>query len=194
MNLITLSKDNLRRAMPEFVFDGTWIAGGFIRDSILLEKHSDIDIFGVSKEKLDAFIESNLKNAKEIYSSDRMRTFMKDGEKIQVIFLPYVSIETCLDSFDFTLCQFAWDGNTIICNPQSILDVFRKKIVVHKISTAFALDSLRRMQKYIKKGYTICNGGLKEFIDTIRAATQEEIDTQLDFYPDGKTPRIIRFD
>lgn len=194
MNIVKLSKDNLRIKIPDFIYGDCFIAGGAIRDSILLEKRTDIDIFGATKEKLDAFIEANLKDAKEVYTSDRMRTFIKDGNKIQVIYIYYASIAAALDSFDFTLCQFAYDGKDVYCNPQSLLDIFRKKIVIHKLNKEFAIDSLRRVQKYIKKGYTICNGGWKQFIDTIRDATQEEINNQMDFYPDGKTPRIIHFD
>ncbi len=198
MDIVKISKDNLRRQLPEFQYGSCWLGGGAVRDSILLEKYSDIDIFGSSKEGLDTFIDANLKECKEIFTSDRMRTFTKGNDKVQVIYILSETIEKCLDSFDFTLCQFAYDGNSVYCNPQSLVDIFRKRIVIHKLSNEFVIDSLRRMQKYIKKGYTICNGGLATFIETIRQATPEQIENQMDFYPDTKEGkrirRIMRFD
>jgi ABC-type multidrug transport system ATPase subunit len=45
----------------------------------------------------------------------------------------------------------------------------------------------------VYKGYTICNGGLKEIGDAIRKMDQKEYDEQIQFYPD-KSARIIRYD
>jgi tRNA nucleotidyltransferase/poly(A) polymerase len=69
MDIIKISKENLLLSLPEFKYDNTWIAGGAIRDAVLKEKISDIDIFGVSKDKLDLFIETNLKGCKKVYDS-----------------------------------------------------------------------------------------------------------------------------
>jgi hypothetical protein len=193
MDIIKISKENLLLSLPEFKYDNTWIAGGAIRDAVLKEKISDIDIFGVSKDKLDLFIETNLKGCKKVYDSDILKTFILNGEKVQVIYRDYLSVQHCLDSFDYTLCQFAFDGKDILCNSQSLLDIFRKKITIHKIDPKFAVNSLRRLQKYIQKGYSICDGGLKRIVETIRETEQSDIDSQFEFYPDGKA-RIIRFD
>lgn len=193
IELVKISKENILTQLPEFEHDGTWVAGGAIRDAILKEKHSDIDVFGINKEKLDLFIEKNLKGCKKVYDTERLKTFHKNNEKIQVIYFDYADINACLDSFDYTLCQFAFDGKDVYCNPQSLLDIFRKKITIHNIDVKFTINSLRRIQKYIRKGYSICDGGLKQLVEHIRNTEQADIDSQFEFYPDGKA-RIIRFD
>ncbi len=190
--LTKITKDNLLYKLPEFVHDDTWIGGGAIRDSLINIRYTDIDIFGVSREKLDLFIENNLKDCKQVYNSDLLKTYIKGRDKIQVIYRFSESVESCLQRFDFTICQFAYDGKDVYCNPQALLDIYRKRIVINNLD-ASVLGSMKRLQKYIQKGYTICDGGLLQFAEKIRSATQEEIDTALEFYPDGSR-RIIRFD
>ncbi|MDA3856233.1 MAG: hypothetical protein PF569_08300, partial [Candidatus Woesearchaeota archaeon] len=134
----------------------------------------------------------NLSGIKPIYDKEDLKTFIKAEQKIQLIYKENnVDKNSCMDAFDFTICQFAYDGKEITCNPESILHLKEKKLVMHKIP--FPYDTLRRLQKYIKKGYTICNGGLKEIGDAIRKMDQKEYDEQIQFYPD-KSARIIRYD
>lgn len=194
--MITTKLDikNLQIELPKFYY-GTdcWMAGGAIRDSLLGVIPSDIDIFGTSKEQLDDFIKNNLTSAKKIYEDNYVKSFIFGEWKVQVIYRFFKNIDETLDSFDFTICQFAYNGESILCNPESLIHLFSKKLVVHKLNPKFCVDSLRRMQKYIKKGYSICGGGINDFVNTIRAADKEEIKQQLDYYPDGKV-RIARFD
>jgi len=188
-----LSSNNLNIKLPSFSFEGTWIAGGAVRDSILGEQRSDIDIFGESKEALEKFITDNLSNARIVYDSELMKTYKLGKDKIQVIFRPYQTITNCLDSFDYTICQFAYDGEKIFCNPESLIAIHRRALVVHRVHSEFSLDSLRRLQKYIKKGYTICNGGLADLARALQQLNIEQLEQQILFYPDG-SPRLNRFD
>lgn len=198
--IIKLSKEYLTSKLPDFQFDGTWIAGGAIRDSLVDAKYSDIDIFGTSKEKLDLFIETNLKGCKKVHDTDRIKTFYKGKDKIQVIYMDNADIEACLSRFDFKMCQFAYDGESIYTFGESLINLFRKKITINNIDPQFAVDSLRRLQKYIQKGFTICDGGLKSMVDIIRSATQQQIDDQFEWYRDARNARgervarIRRFD
>ena len=188
-----ISKDNLLYPIPELSLSkNVWIAGGAIRSSLLGERYSDIDIFGKSKEDLNTFA-TTLNGFKLVYDSETLKTYRKGNEKVQLIYRDYDSIESCIESFDYTICQFAMNDEGLFCNPDSLIHLFRKRLVVNEINPEWAADSLRRMQKYIKAGFTICDGGLSDIINSIRTATDEQIKNSIQFYPDGSA-RVVRFD
>lgn len=199
-----MSKDLLITKLPKFNYMGEGdsrlnvvIAGGAVRDSLFGDQFSDIDIFGLTEQELDKFVEQNLssKNGyRQVYFNKNLRTYKKGKVKVQVIYREYESLNEILDKFDFTVCQFMYDGEKIICNPQSILDVNHKRIVINHLDPLFVFDSLRRVQKYIQKGYSICNGGIKCILDKCRELTQEQYDENVEFYPNTEEYRIIRFD
>lgn len=192
MSLSEISKENLLYPLPELNLDKVWIAGGAVRSSLLGEKYSDIDVFGQTKEDLNAFVET-LNGYKLVYNSENLRTYKKGNDKVQVIFREYKSIKECLNSFDYTICQFAMNNDGLYCMPDSLIHLFRKRLVVNQINLDYAADSLRRMQKYIKRGFTICDGGIAQIMEAVRGATDEQIENAFSFYPDG-TARVIRFD
>ena len=174
-----------------------WICGGAIRDSLVGEQYSDIDVFGLNKEDLDLFVSLNLTNAhgyKLVYFNENLRTYKKGKIKVQIVYREYTSMDDILDNFDFTVCQFSFDGEFVYCKPESLLDVYHKRIVINNINPLFVLDTVRRVQKYIGKGYTICNGGIKEILDKARSITQQEYEANIEFYPTTNEYRIIRFD
>jgi len=131
---------------------------------------------------------------KLVYFNDNLRTYRKGKIKVQIIYREYEKLTDIIDSFDFTVCQFMYDGEKVICNPSALLDVYHKRIVINHLDPLFVFDSLRRVQKYIQKGYTICNGGIKDILDKTRELTQEQYDENVEFYPNTNEYRIIRFD
>ena len=206
MEYCELPKDGLLTKLPNFVYVrdeekkermNVVIAGGDIRDSLFGDEFSDIDIFGLTKEDLDLFVKLNLTKGhgyKLVYFNDNLRTYRKGKIKVQIIYREYEKLTDIIDLFDFTVCQFMYDGEKVICNPSALLDVYHKRIVINHLEPLFVFDSLRRVQKYIKKGYTICNGGIKDILDKCRGLTQEEYDENVEFYPNTEEYRIIRFD
>jgi hypothetical protein len=202
MTYCELPKEQLITKFPDFKFEddnkiNVVIAGGSVRDSLFGLKYNDIDIFGLTKGDLDRFVSLNLsksKGYKMVYFNDNLRTYRKGNIKVQIIYREYDTFESILDSFDFTVCQFMYDGEKVICNPSSMMDVFHKRIVINHIDPLFVLDTIRRVQKYIQKGYVICNGGIKEIMDKCRSITKEEYDQNIEFYPNTEEVRIIRFD
>ena len=74
----------------------------------------------------------------------------------------YTSAEHVIDSFDFTVAQFAIEVDTgdLVANPISFLDLARKRLVLHRMQ--WPSSTLRRMVKYSKKGYYACPGALAE--------------------------------
>ena len=206
MKYCELPKDSLLTKLPNFVYIrdeekkdriNVVIAGGAVRDSLFGDEFSDIDVFGLTKEDLDLFVKLNLTKShgyKLVYFNDNLRTYRKGKIKVQIIYREYEKLTDIIDLFDFTVCQFMYDGEKVICNPSALLDVYHKRIVINHLETLFVFDSLRRVQKYIKKGYTICNGGIKDILDKCRGLTQEEYDENVEFYPNTEEYRIIRFD
>lgn len=206
MEYCELPKDSLLTKLPNFVYVrdeekkermNVVIAGGAVRDSLFGDEFSDIDIFGLTKEDLDLFVKLNLTKGhgyKLVYFNDNLRTYRKGKIKVQIIYREYEKLTDIIDLFDFTVCQFMYDGEKVICNPSALLDVYHKRIVINHLEPLFVFDSLRRVQKYIKKGYTICNGGIKDILDKTRELTQEQYDENVEFYPNTEEYRIIRFD
>lgn len=206
MKYCELPKDSLLTKLPNFVYVrdeekkermNVVIAGGAVRDSLFGDEFSDIDIFGLTKEDLDLFVKLNLTKGhgyKLVYFNDNLRTYRKGKIKVQIIYREYEKLTDIIDLFDFTVCQFMYDGEKVICNPSALLDVYHKRIVINHLEPLFVFDSLRRVQKYIKKGYTICNGGIKDILDKTRELTQEQYDENVEFYPNTEEYRIIRFD
>jgi hypothetical protein len=166
-----------------------WIAGGAIRqwfnDGELL---TDIDVFGKNQESLDNFISEKLWAAKKISEQNHLSSFSLNGQLIQVIKYDYYdSIHNLLDSFDFTVCQFAWDGKTVYSTEAAIVSVLRKHLRVHKITKELAADSLRRAFKYQRKGYIPCLGTLKDIMLSFQNLTEEQIKEQITISPGGGT-------
>lgn len=70
-----------------------------------------------------------------------------------------------IDSFDFTICQFATDGEDLLCGDFSLWDLARKRLVVHKIT--YPVSSIRRLIKYTKQGFYVCNGAINDLLQKV---------------------------
>lgn len=203
--MITINQDRFKNSklygfeLP----DGVWVAGGAVRDSLIGEKWSDIDVFGCDKESIDkyaSYVSSN--GGKLVYDALSLKTYMWHGEKIQFIYDYYSStIDELFAKFDFTVCQFAimkdassekYSNIAVCANPECLIDLFRKRLVLtEKFSSP--ISTLKRLQKYIQKGYTICDGGIIAIANKISGMAPQQIQSSMEFYPDG-TPRIIMVD
>lgn len=71
-----------------------------------------------------------------------------------------------IDSFDFTVVQFALNKNTLYFNPLSVLDLARKRIVLHRMQ--FPASTMRRLVKYTAKGFYVCQGSFIDIADAIQ--------------------------
>lgn len=173
----------------------TWIAGGAIRQWFNSgESMSDVDVFGKNQEALDNFIKEKLWAAQKLSEQQHLSSFSLNGQLIQVIkYSYYENITSLLDSFDFTVCQFAWDGQDVYSTESAIVSVLRKHLRVHKITKELAVDSLRRAFKYQRKGYEPCLGTIKDLSFAFEAITKESIESQVSISPGGGT-RIIGVD
>lgn len=182
-----------------------WIAGGSIRRSLFPKTHesvlnSDIDIFFKSRDDFDAYWENMTNSAKIVIESTKANCYNTqhcisltardfDGSfrilklKIQLVtFSYYDDIEALLNSFDFTICQFGFDGTTVYAGDNSFQDLANTELNVHKVR--YPIESMRRAIKYAKQGFLVTDDTLKS-LATFIAKNPEAIKEYSGYYPDG---------
>lgn len=173
--------------LPAVSENGPWLAGGALRRTLLREPlASDYDFFFASQEQFDGFAAKMKKRGAWLVSKNEHNATFRlpskgpepTGENEFSAYQPeivvqaittrwYSGIEEVLDSFDFTLCQFGFDGEDLVCGEFALWDLGRKRLVPHRLT--FGTASLRRLLKYTKQGFTICGGGLSDFLDKVAA-------------------------
>jgi hypothetical protein len=183
------------RFMAEHVSPSFVLAGGAVRDIMFGQEVSDFDYFFIGRNdwaEKERFFEEN--SWKRVHSSDRLTTFKKNGIKVQLIKREYEDLYQLLNSFDFTHCVFAYDGLAVYTSSEALLDTPARRLIVNRITPDFALDSFRRMIKYIQRGYTICDKELTDMLRSVRELEGETFANQAQFYPDGNMRFFGRFD
>jgi hypothetical protein len=178
----TLAKLLSRIPVPN---SSRWIAGGSIRRTIAgISLDSDIDFFFKDEKALSEWEDEAIaKGASLLSKNDKNRTYILPTEiaegkadkgfylpelKLQAINFQYFgSPEAVIDSFDFTICQFAFDGTHIYMGYWSLYDLARKRLVPHRVT--YGVSTIRRIIKYCNQGYTVCSGGLATILEEVAA-------------------------
>jgi hypothetical protein len=152
--------------------DGTWLAGGALRRTILgMPMDSDLDFFFSNESALKTASETlKSKGFEKRRESEFNETWIgKCADKplsvqlIKVMF--YDSPEAVIDSFDFTICQLIYDGSTLYCGSYTLFDLARKRITVHRVT--YGASTVRRLIKYTKQGFTACQGTFVSILEKI---------------------------
>lgn len=152
---------------------GPWITGGAIRRLISGEKlDSDVDFFFNTQEQFDNFCKIAQSLAaepgveREFNKTFKIKVSEKDIVIVQGIKHKfYKNIDELLDSFDFTICQFAFDNVFVYTGNMSLVDLYHKKLVTNQIT--YGVSSMRRALKYTNQGFTMCSGSMKELLEQI---------------------------
>jgi hypothetical protein len=154
---------------------GPWVAGGALRRLVQGQGlgDSDVDIFFHDQEQFK-LAQSEMEREKVKISrtsetaTEYRFTIDEDTYRIQFIHVSYYETATALlDSFDFTLCQLATDGEDLLVGEHTLWDISRKKIAVHKLT--YSVASFRRLMKYCSQGYTACTGTFGDFLNKVVA-------------------------
>lgn len=173
--------------LPPLSNVGPWLAGGALRRTLLRQPlESDYDFFFASEGQYNLFCEKvkaaggwqvhkNEHNtmfrlpsvAPKSVGEDEFSDYLPEIEIQAITAQWYDSLEDVLESFDFTLCQFGYDGTRLVCGDYSLWDLGRKRLVPHKIT--FGTASMRRLLKYTNQGFTICAGGLSNILEQVVA-------------------------
>lgn len=164
--------------------NGPWVGAGSLRRLVRGEDPlgADIDFFFRDEEQLAAFETLLARNG---YSLSKVTTHHKEYTKlvdkkevlVQCIFFKYYhNVDEVIDSFDFTISQFAYDGRYLYTGDYTLFDTGRSRLQVHKVT--YPVSTVRRMLKYGKQGYTICNGTIATVLNSM--VTQPELARNMD--------------
>lgn len=164
--------------LPDLQRIGPWICGGAVRKTIVNESlDSDFDFFFKNEKQFNhwksklgrrglTLLKQNDKNEVWILPSKIDEETDLPEMKVQLIkFRWYDSIQDVLESFDFTISQFGYDGADIYCGDWSLFDLARKKLV--PLQLTYAMSSFRRLTKYAAQGFTFCSGGLSDMLQQV---------------------------
>lgn len=192
--IIQLKLDDMRGSIPPVKpAAGCFIAGGAVRRWFTgLEKLSDVDIFAPSKETLSAFL-ATIDGAEKVDETKNADTYLLKDTRIQLIKHYRPTVELLLNSFDFNVCQFAWDEKGIWATPEAAIGTLRGQLSVAQITPEFAMDSMRRAFKYQDKGFKPCDGTIRDISNIVATLNREQIESQIVISPHGGR-RIVRFD
>ena len=177
MEILTLKTDEMRGKKPFLEpIENVYIAGGAVRKWFTgQEKDSDLDVFAVNDTALEKFKIKYLKEYQVASSNKMTTTFKKDDKIVQLISGRfYANVNDLFDSFDFTLCHFAWTTQGIFGTKEGVISTLRNHLAVHKLNKDFAVDSLRRAFKYHKKGFEPCWGTLRDLTSVFQTLTQNK--------------------
>lgn len=157
-----------------------YIAGGFLRAMIAGEDElgGDVDFFFHTEVAFDKTLEmirnpSSVKDGKKVFNyyslpeqetikklrivnAESVAQFRPDLQLVRLFW--FDSPQHVIDSFDFTVCQFATDGTTLWFGPKSFEDIETKTIRWHR-ETGDGINALNRIIKYQQKGYKISAEG-----------------------------------
>ena len=164
--------DAVLAALPDIGPDGPWLAGGALRRVVSgMPLSSDFDFFFRDVAQSAAFQDDLKKRGatKKATNEHAVTWTLKVDDKqtiVQCITMAwYATPAALIDSFDFTLCQLAYDGAMLHCGDYALWDIGRKRLAVHKIT--YAVSSVRRFLKYSKQGYTVCSGAIESVLRAV---------------------------
>ncbi len=164
--------------------DGVVCAGGAARSCLTKESVNDIDLFVVQADELkyddtkNNLIELLKLNCELIFECPQglLYSFKTGtGLKIQIVCKRnYSSIHDLFDSFDFTLCQFAFliKYNIAVWTDNAQTAVERNELRVHRVT--YPVATMKRMTKYISYGYKPHNTFFLEMFEEINNYQVEE--------------------
>jgi hypothetical protein len=158
--------------LPKLSEEGPWLAGGAIRRTLIGDPlSSDYDFFFKSPEQLNEFrkkIEAS--KGRKTASTEHHETYIVEGVEgnyiVQLIKIGfYKNVESLLDSFDFTISQFAYDGESLYCGGYSLWDLARRRLALHKLT--YGVATTRRLLKYTNQGFTACTGVIQSILTAV---------------------------
>ena len=147
-----------------------WVAGGSIRDMFTVgHVTKDVDLFFKKQsdiKKATDYILNNLEGEID-YESDNVISIKSKTKNIMfdIVKRPHANPKACLDDFDFTVCSGAVYKNEFEHDPQFFKDLEEKVLVIKNINNPYSC--LRRLQDYVKKGFTMDKPNLVKLYEKI---------------------------
>ena len=160
-----------------------YICGGSILSYLTKTKINDIDLFFPNKNELLIAKQLLLDDGYECkFENDIVCNMHKGKVKAQLCKIKYGTVEEILESFDFVVCCAAINRNLFICNDKFWRDLHNKKLTFNNIDKP--RNSLIRIPKYIKKGFTITYRTMHYLADALQKEVKTEKPSTL-YFADG---------
>lgn len=188
------------------LLSGAFVAGGFIRAHYAGERPNDMDLYFRSQRDFEAAL-SRIKDFSEwegVVETDRAITLRNNGKIIQLIRFTYGEPEELISEFDFTICAAALEIMDDIETPPEGVEYLHERFfedlagrVLTYTGSRMPLASLKRVIKYVKRGYHICDENIIKIAESIAQAVnfddQESVATHIDgMDPEGgRRVRVI---
>lgn len=155
---------------------GPWLVGGCVRRVLLDQSQdSDFDVAFASETQFEATKARLLGMGMKVYRESDFNVELRgkpEGFKVDIrvqllCVNSYEDLPAVLETFDFTICQFGYDGTDLVTGPHSLWDLGRKRLVMNKVT--FGASTVRRLVKYSRQGFTFCQGTIVSILGEIVA-------------------------
>lgn len=156
-----------------------WIAGGAISDALMSRYINDIDIFFPTVREKDIAKDTVLANGGTLIDTkpNGHRMILND-QKIDIIHIGRNPLETIL-SFDYSICCIAIDKNKQVYKLPNYDNDLKERRLTYMNNDAtpgkHPVNKADRLLRYLKKGYTISNTELKNWLDQLIKDQEERV-------------------
>jgi len=185
--------------------DTAWVAGGAIRSYFEYDNANwipdvssnlwvnDIDIFCKDKRTFNQvtniITSGKLTNVNHVvYSNKNAVRYHFWKRDIEIIKRFFDSPQSTIDNFDFTVCSAAISKHGLIAHKDFIKDITHRKIKFNTVK--YPIATLKRVRKYITKGYGIDKSDLKWLLNRVRKS-KHSAKNELQFYTDFMITRKL---
>lgn len=156
-----------------------WVAGGALRAHFASgEKVVDVDLFFpnlATAQRCEKWFED--KGAKKLQSFETASKWLYKKRVYDVVKVfaseDDQTPETTIGRFDFTVACVAATHDALYHHETFWIDLAGKALVIN--APTMPVATLRRLQKFIKRGYRICNGGVVALAQAINELEAESI-------------------
>lgn len=186
-NLERFTEDYSEELWPVKNIAGCFLAGGAMRICVDIgDELKDIDLFFETEEALNKTLDyfEGHKNFKNIFACPKRELFTYVDEesktKVQLVAKAFYTPQEAIESFDVTACCAAWDGESIYKHRRFVSDVINKRI--HLNNVQYPNATMRRINKYSHKGYTLTRDAIGYFVETVNG--MELTEDNMEFYVD----------
>lgn len=164
------------------LFKGPWLAGGAARRLLLQEPLLDGDLDFFFRDENSIRLRRQLVEAlaSKRFVSKLATTFTVDTENGEALFQTinrkfYTDLPAVFEDFDFTICQFATDGEYIAGTPEAFRDL-KSKTLRFTGNAIKDTTTIRRVLKYINYGFVADTGILGT---TAKLASRNQLNNSL---------------
>lgn len=176
----------VQKVFQQLSVSGSWLGGGAIRRTLIKQPlDSDYDFFFTGVDTKNTFVERAKSKGFGVVRETKHHTELRgtlEGSDLPIVvqaihFKYYNNVGEVLDSFDYTITQFVFDGDSLWTTPESLWDLGRNRLALHKVT--YPVATMRRMLKYTNQGFTACGGCMadlyKKTIDSPTALGELDI-------------------